>query len=52
MTTILILNAVSSLVASAGIGGLLLLRARRARAAAVTQPLYVASTTDRQNLRT
>jgi hypothetical protein len=51
MTTILILNAVSSLVASAGIGGLLLLRARRARAAAVTQPVYVASRSGRQDQR-
>ena len=33
MTTILTLNAVSSLLVSAGIGGLLLLRGRRARTA-------------------
>lgn len=49
MTTILILNAVSSLLASAGVGGLLLLRARWARPAAMTHPAYVASRTDRQD---
>jgi hypothetical protein len=51
MTTILILNGVSSLLVSAGIGGLLLLRARRARPAAMTRPAYVASRTDQQDLR-
>jgi hypothetical protein len=51
MTTILILNALSSLLVSAGIGGLLLLRARRARPAAITQPAYVASSTDRHDPR-
>lgn len=43
MTTILILNGISSLVAAAGIGGLAARRARRARRAAPAQPVYVTS---------
>ncbi|MGH2894243.1 MAG: hypothetical protein ACRDPM_13415 [Solirubrobacteraceae bacterium] len=38
MTTILILNAISSLVAAAGIGGLAM---RRGRRVAQVQPVYV-----------
>ncbi len=45
MTTILVLNAISSLVA-AGVGGFLLIRARRARRAAITQSVYVTTRTD------
>jgi hypothetical protein len=48
MTTILILNAISSLVAVAGIGGL---AARRARLAAKVQPVYVTSGTRRRRAR-
>jgi hypothetical protein len=40
MTTILVINAISSLVAAAGIGGAAL---RRARRAARVQPAYIAS---------
>ena len=40
MSTILILNAASSLVAAAGLGGLVEWRRRRAKPA-VVQPLYV-----------
>jgi hypothetical protein len=41
MTTILILNAASSLMAVAGIAGFLALRERRARRRAAAQVLYV-----------
>jgi hypothetical protein len=41
MTTILILNAASSLLAVAGIGGYLALAQRRARRRAAVQVLYV-----------
>lgn len=41
MTTILILNAASSLLAVAGIGGYFALAQRRARRRAVVQVLYV-----------
>jgi hypothetical protein len=41
MTTILILNAASSLVAAAGIGGYLALAQRRARRRPAVQVLYV-----------
>lgn len=41
MTTILILNAASSLAALVGIAGFLALRERRARRQAVVQVLYV-----------
>ncbi|HET8979384.1 MAG TPA: hypothetical protein VFN87_14570 [Solirubrobacteraceae bacterium] len=52
MTTILVINAVSSLVAGLGIGGFYVRRNRRARAAAVTQPVYVtAGRTRRQPQR-
>jgi hypothetical protein len=40
MTTILVINAVSSVLAAAGIGGVLVRRNRRAREATV-QPVYV-----------
>jgi hypothetical protein len=40
MTTILVINAISSLVAAAGIGGLAW---RRGRRAAQVQPVYVTS---------
>jgi hypothetical protein len=48
MTTILIFNAVSSLVAVAGIGGL---AARRAARAAKVQPVYVTTGTRRRRAR-
>jgi hypothetical protein len=42
MTTILILNAVSSLIAATGIGGFLTWRTRQAaRRNALVQPIYV-----------
>ena len=47
MTTILALNAVSSLLATVGIGGFLLLRTRRVRRIAITQSVYVTSRTTR-----
>jgi hypothetical protein len=43
MTTILILNAVSSLVAGTGIGGFLVWRNRRARETAPVQPIHVSA---------
>jgi hypothetical protein len=48
VTTILILNAISSLVAAAGIGGL---AARRARRTAQVQPVYVTSGARRRRAR-
>jgi hypothetical protein len=48
MTTILVINAISSLVAAAGIGGL---AARRARKAARVQPVYVTTGTGRRRAR-
>jgi hypothetical protein len=45
MTTILVINAISSLVAAAGIGGLAV---RRRRRAAQLQPAYIASGTRRR----
>jgi hypothetical protein len=48
MTTILILNAISSFAAAAGIGGLV---ARRARRAAKVQPVYVTSGARRRRAR-
>jgi hypothetical protein len=44
MTTILLLNAGSGLLAAVGIGGFLTLRSRRARQRVMVRPLYV--TTD------
>jgi hypothetical protein len=41
MSTILVINAVSSLLATVGIGGLVVWRDRRVRRAAIVQPLYV-----------
>ncbi len=48
MTTILIINAISSLVVAAGIGGVAL---RRARRAARVQPVYVTSDSRRRQGR-
>ncbi len=48
MTTILVINAISSLVAAAGIGGL---ARRRARRAAQVQPVYVTTGARRRRLR-
>lgn len=48
MTTILVINAISSLVAAAGIGGLAL---RRRRRAAQVQPVYVTTGSQRRRLR-
>jgi hypothetical protein len=45
MTTILVLNAASALLAAGGIVGYLLFRARRDRRAAITQSVYVTSST-------
>jgi hypothetical protein len=45
MTTILVINAISSLVAAAGIGGVAL---RRGRRAAQVRPAYVTSETRRR----
>jgi hypothetical protein len=50
MATILITNAVSSLVAAVGIGGLLLRNTRRLRRRAMVQPVYATSTTARPPL--
>lgn len=41
MTTILILNAISSVLASAGVVGYVLRKARRAARETVARPLYV-----------
>jgi hypothetical protein len=41
MTTILIMNAVSSLIAATGIGGLLVRKARRARERALVEAVYL-----------
>lgn len=43
MTTILTINAVSTLLVAVGLGGLLLRRTRRVRRAAQVQPVYVTS---------
>jgi hypothetical protein len=48
VTTILIINAISSLIAAAGIGSL---AARRARRAAAVQPVYVESGAQRRRRR-
>jgi hypothetical protein len=48
MTTILIINAISSLAAAAGLGGL---AARRGRRAAAMQPVYVTHPTGRRRPR-
>ncbi|HEX3689809.1 MAG TPA: hypothetical protein VHV28_08930 [Solirubrobacteraceae bacterium] len=48
MTTILVINAISSLVAAAGIGGAALVRGRRA---ARVQPVYVMSGRRRRRAR-
>jgi hypothetical protein len=41
MTTILVINAVSSLLATVAVGGLFVWRDRRVRREANVQPLYV-----------
>jgi hypothetical protein len=46
MTTIIVINAISSLVATAGIGGFLARERRRARRK-VVRPLYVTARTTR-----
>jgi hypothetical protein len=43
MTTILTINAVSSLLAAVGIGGYLVLADRRARRETVVQPVHVST---------
>ncbi len=48
MTTILVINAISSLLAAAGIGGLAV---RRGRRAAHVQPVYVTSGARRRRAR-
>ena len=48
MTTILVINAISSLVAAAGIGGVAV---RRGRRAAPVQPVYVESGARRRRAR-
>jgi hypothetical protein len=48
MTTILLLNAASSLLALVGIAGFFALRERRARRQAVVQMLYVTTGTPRR----
>lgn len=47
MTTILVLNAVSSLLATAGIGGYLVRKHRQARREARLQPIFVTARTTR-----
>jgi hypothetical protein len=46
MTTIIVINAISSLLAASGVGGFVAREKRRTRKA-VTQPLYVPARTDR-----
>ena len=48
MTTILVINAISSLVAAAGFGAV---AARRGRRTAQVQPVYVANEARRSRLR-
>ncbi len=47
MTTILVINAVSSLLAAVGIGGLFVWRERQIRHAHRVQPVYVTTRADR-----
>jgi hypothetical protein len=49
VTTIIVINAVSSFLAAVGIGGLLARDKRRSRAA-VAEPLYVTTRTTRLRL--
>ncbi len=51
MTTILLINAVSSLLAAAGVCGLLVRQELRARRNALVQPIYVRHTPRRQPRR-
>ena len=51
MTTILIINAISSLAAAAGIGAFALRRGRRIRRSIRVAPLYVAADGRRRRLR-
>jgi hypothetical protein len=48
MTTILIINAVSSLLAAAGIAAIVVLQARRARRETELSVLYITTDTRRQ----
>lgn len=48
MTTILVINAVSSLLATVGAGTFLARENRRARRKAIVQPLYVMTRTGRE----
>jgi len=47
MTTILAINAVSTLLAAVGMGGYLILADRRARRDTVVEPVYVFARTTR-----
>jgi hypothetical protein len=47
MTTILVINAFSSLLATVGIGGFLAREKRRVRRRATVRPLYVTTRTTR-----
>lgn len=47
MTTILILNAVSSLLGAVGIGGFLVRKHRQVSSRAPVQPIYVSASTTR-----
>ncbi len=51
MTTILVINAISSVVAAAGIGGLALRRSRRQQQAVRVQPVYVTDGPRRRRAR-
>jgi hypothetical protein len=51
MTTILIINAVSSLLAAVGVGGLVVRKSRRAGREAIVQPVYVTTETTRRRRR-
>jgi hypothetical protein len=51
MTTILIINAISSLVAGAGIGAVAVRRGRRIRRSIRLAPVYVAGDGRRRRLR-
>jgi hypothetical protein len=51
MTTILVINAVSSVLAAAGMGGFLIRKHRRARRDVVVEPVYVTAETARPHPR-
>jgi hypothetical protein len=52
MTTIIVINAISSLLAGAGLAGVTARRARRARQATQLQPVYVTTGGRRRPVRT